>query len=226
MKNYLIWDKKVIQDFSGESVSSCFENGFVFTRETKGSMYKTRSLRIDLSQFDLTSENRRVLNKCQDLNIDIIPLPIDQTKYDWRIHKLGKDFYENKLHLENTFSANKIKELITNKDESNFNFLFKYSIGSKDFGYAICFKNNSLLQYAYPFYDYVNFHNNYGMAMMLKVILFAKENGLKYIYLGSVSRPEDVYKLQFKGLMWFDQTNWQAGKIDELKQLISQPATF
>ena len=44
--------------------------------------------------------------------------------------------------------------------------------------------------------------------MMLKAIIFAKEKGLKYFYMGSLQRPTDVYKLQFEGLEWFDGDKW------------------
>jgi arginyl-tRNA--protein-N-Asp/Glu arginylyltransferase len=53
--------------------------------------------------------------------------------------------------------------------------------------------------------------------MMTKAVLYAKEQGKKYIYLGSAQRPTDTYKLQFAGLEWFDGTQWQA----DLKKLTS-----
>lgn len=59
------------------------------------------------------------------------------------------------------------------------------------------------------------------MGMMLHAILFAKKNNLKYIYLGSASRPTDIYKLQFTGLEWFDNTTsrWKQD-ISELKKIL------
>jgi arginyl-tRNA--protein-N-Asp/Glu arginylyltransferase len=47
-----------------------------------------------------------------------------------------------------------------------------------------------------------------GLGMMTKAIQWAKENGLKYVYLGSLQRPTDTYKLQFSGLEWFDGKEW------------------
>jgi arginyl-tRNA--protein-N-Asp/Glu arginylyltransferase len=48
-----------------------------------------------------------------------------------------------------------------------------------------------------------------GLGMMTTAINFAKEQGLKYVYLGSLQRPGDTYKLQFEGLEWFDGKAWQ-----------------
>ena len=59
--------------------------------------------------------------------------------------------------------------------------------------------------------------------MMLKAIVWAKENGKKYVYLGSFQRPTDIYKLQFSGLEWFDGNTWQTdlnGLKNELKSVI------
>jgi arginyl-tRNA--protein-N-Asp/Glu arginylyltransferase len=45
--------------------------------------------------------------------------------------------------------------------------------------------------------------------MMIQAINYSKEKGLEYIYLGSLQRPSDTYKLQFKGMEWFDGEKWQ-----------------
>ena len=58
--------------------------------------------------------------------------------------------------------------------------------------------------------------SNLGMGMMTKAIVWAKDSGKKYIYLGSFQRPTDTYKLQFSGLEWFDGRVWK-NDLDELK---------
>ena len=55
--------------------------------------------------------------------------------------------------------------------------------------------------------------------MMTKAIVWAKENGKKYVYLGSASRPNDTYKLQFAGLEWWDGKKWQTD-LEELKKIL------
>ena len=64
--------------------------------------------------------------------------------------------------------------------------------------------------------------SNVGLGMMLRAILYAKEHGKKYIYLGSATRPTDVYKLQFSGLEWFDGERWKNDLLT-LKNLLSHP---
>ena len=171
-------------------------------------MHQTRSVRINLSKFELSSENRRILKKVEAIGLEPMTLPF--ADYSWEIGKLAKDFYEKR---NADFSANKIKELMT--VGINFTTLLKYA----DMGYAICYMNKEILHYSYPFYDESKISKDMGLGMMLKAILWAKEKGLKYIYLGSLQRPGDVYKLQFAGLEWFDEKKWSQD-LEEVKKLL------
>jgi len=215
---YLKWNSKTISDFSDDNINTLYGDGFLFTRTGKGELYQTRSLRINLSKFDLNSENRRVLKHNENIMTEVANISYEN--YHWGIHKLGKDFYSTKFG-EKTFSAQKIKALITEPDESNFNKLFIYRQKEDNLaiGYVICFDNSELLHYCYPFYDLNSKIKNLGLGMMTKAIVWAKENNKKYIYLGSASRKTDTYKLQFEGLEWFDGKKWSTD-LEKLKKEI------
>jgi len=216
---YLSWDQKTITDFSNENINSLYNQGYVFTRLGKGIMDQTRSIRIDLSQFELSSENRRVLRKTENILLQKFPLPY--THYDWAIGKLGKNFYDTKFG-SGTFSANKLKELMTSPEKSSFNMVLAYTMETKTIGYSITYETSELLHYCYPFYQITNIQSpvsNIGLGMMLKAILFAKEQSKKYVYLGSFQRPTDTYKLQFTGLEWFDGKEWRQD-LEELKNIL------
>jgi arginyl-tRNA--protein-N-Asp/Glu arginylyltransferase len=219
-KKYLSFDEKLITDFSDANINELYNKGYVFTRTSKGALYQTRSLRIDLNVFKESSENRRVLKKTDEILFSTEPIPY--SAYDWSIGKLAKDFYTIKFG-DGTFSANKIKELITDKEKSNFNKLFVYSFEDKKIGYCIASETNELVHYCYPFYELqpttYQLPPNLGLGMMLKAILYAKEQGKKYVYLGSAQRPSDTYKLQFSGLEWFDGKIWKQD-LDELKNIL------
>ncbi len=231
---YLKWDTKTITDFSETNINSLYNQGYLFTRTGKGEMYQTRSLRIDLPKFELSSENRRVLRKTEEIKLEATTLPY--ADYNWTIGKLGKDFYDTKFG-DKTFSANKIKELMTEAEKSNFNVVFVYNVGAYCYtpspstippvGYAICRETDIILHYCYPFYQLTDaraYSNtplpaNLGLGMMLKTIVWAKEQNKKYIYLGSFSRPTDTYKLQFAGLEWWDGEGWK-NDLEGLKLLL------
>lgn len=219
---YLKWNEKIITDFNDNNINSLYNKGYVFTRLGKGIMNQTRSLRIDLSKFELSSENKRILRKTEQLRVTSYELPF--TQYNWSVGKIAKDFYETKFGA-GIFTANKIKELLTNSKKSNFNKLLVYKIDDDTAGYAICYETNEILHYSYPFYNLkpesYKLIPNLGMSMMLKAILSAKKNKKKYIYLGSAQHQNDVYKLQFVGLEWFDGKIWN-NNLEELKNILKK----
>jgi arginyl-tRNA--protein-N-Asp/Glu arginylyltransferase len=211
---YLHWAEKTITDFAPQSVRGMYEDGWVFTRIGRGVMHQTRSLRINLSKFELSSENRRILKKLQGVDIMNAKLPYDN--YSWIVGKMAKDFYEKKFG-PGIMTANKIKELVTDTAASNFNTLLIY--GGQ--GYCISYAADSMLHYSYPFYDMARSTKDMGMGMMIQAILHAKETGLSHIYLGSLQRPGDTYKLQFKGIEWFDEKKWRED-TEEVKKILTE----
>lgn len=218
MHEYLCWDEKFITDFSEGNIDNLYDKGYVFTRKEKGLMQKTRSIRVDLSKFILNSENKRILRKTEDVGMNITALPFSE--YHWSIGKLAKDFYDLKFG-EGTFSANKIKEIVTDAEKSNFNTLLAYQINGENIGYCICFASKNIFHYSYPFYDVTKAPKDMGLGMMTRAIEYAKNKGLQYVYLGSAQRPTDTYKFQFAGIEWFDGKKWQTN-FEELKALLLQ----
>ncbi len=209
--NYLHWNSQTITDFSDENVSDMYDRGYVFTRIGKGVMHQTRSVRVDLSKFELSSENRRILKKVEAISSNEASLPL--TEYDFTVGKLAKDFYAEKFGAH-IMSAQKVKEMLTDAAKSNFNKLLMYgpkattSPSDAPLGYSICYRNADILHYSYPFYDLGKSPKDMGLGMMTLAIEQSKRQGLRYVYLGSLQRPTDVYKLQFKGLEWFDGHAW------------------
>lgn len=207
---YLHWKEEQIDNESPESISRMYDNGFLFTRIDKGVMHQTRSIRVDLNELELSSENRRILRKGEHITLEKHPIPFPN--YSWKLGKLAKDFYDKKAG--GAFSANKIKEILTTPH--NFNTLYSFS----ELGYAICYQNHSILHYSYPFYDIEKSPKDMGLIMMTKVLAEAQTLGMKYVYLGSLQRPNDVYKLQFSGVEWFDGKDWQKD-IEKVKLILN-----
>lgn len=219
-QEYFKTDQITLDSYNDSIISEFYSKGYVFTRIAKGILNQTRSLRINLQNFDLTSENRRVLGKGQSIELDIVKLPYPD--YSWEIHKLGKDFYTTKFG-DNVMSASKIKELFLETDKTSFNYCFKYSISNKPVGYCLAYVNESIVHYAYPFYDLtIPKEMNLGMNMMLKAINWSKDAKKEYVYLGSVTDAKSKYKLQFKGLEWFntDSKEWSTN-LEELNTLLN-----
>lgn len=214
---YLSWNTKILPDFTDASIEKLYDEGYVFTRVGKGCFTQTRSLRVNLSTFKESSENRRMLRKVEQIRMEVHPLPYKE--YHWSIHKLAKDFYSDKFGKD-IFSANKVKELLTSPDKSNFNslFVFKNQAG-KAIGYCIALLTKNILHYSYPFYSESKTNPWMGLGMMTKAASYAKEKDLTYIYLGALQRPADTYKLQFQGEEWFDGKEWKKD-LEPLKEIL------
>jgi arginyl-tRNA--protein-N-Asp/Glu arginylyltransferase len=217
---YLSWKEQKINDFSESAVSAMYDRGFVFTRLGKGVMQQTRSCRIDLEKFSLTSENRRILKKMS--GIEDISESIPYAKYHWEIAKMAKDFYSSKFGQGETIimSAIKVKEMLTDTTKSNFNELLVYTQNKIPLGYVIYYENKDMIHYCYPFYDLQKSPKDMGLGMMTRVVDWAKNNRIKYVYLGSLQRPSDTYKLQFEGLEWFDGKMWKTD-LEEVKKILA-----
>jgi arginyl-tRNA--protein-N-Asp/Glu arginylyltransferase len=182
---YLSWDQKTVSDLSDANISALYNSGYVFTRLGKGVMNQTRSVRIDLSKFQFSSENRRIIKKVDDLSVKATTLPVPQ--YDFKIGKLAKDFYEAKFG-PGIMSANKIKEMLCDETKSNFNTLLEFSAKNPttqsqtsdqnpSLGYAITYSNPAIMHYSYPFYDLSASPKDMGMGMMLLSIKYALDSG-------------------------------------------------
>lgn len=230
--NYLTWATRTLtpeelDSASPDSISTIeqlYDQGYVFTRLGRGVMHQTRSVRIRLSDFEPTSENRRILKRTDSLlqtSPSLAKIPDDTAvDYDWHIHKIGYHFYEKKFG-KGIFSANKIKAILTDRQASSFNYLLRFADGCFCISY-LSRQSSGILHYSYPFYDLSIDHEaskDVGLGMMIRAIIWAKEQGLNYIYLGSLQRPGDTYKLQFRGLEWFDGKRWQTS-IDDVKDLL------
>lgn len=235
---YVSWNEQTITNFSEQNIESLYNQGYVFTRIDRGVMNQTRSLRVDLVKFELSSENKRILKKTEDIQFTVSPTPY--AEYTWEIHKMGKDFYEQKFGPK-IVSAQKIKELMTDAKKSNFNRVFIYRLpltilnSAKNFsslslpqedgvGYCIALETKNISHYCYPFYTLEINYPNLGMGMMLRAIMWAKNQNKQYIYLGSAQRRADTYKLQFTGLEWFDGSTWQTN-THELKTFLQKSST-
>lgn len=214
---YLKWDTDIIKDFTPENVEKMYADGFVFGRVEKGMMDRTRSFRIDLKKFELSSENRRILRKAEHLVLSIENLPY--SGYSWQVGKLAKDFYEK--FGDKIFTANKAREIMTDEAKSNFNKLFVFTDRRTNevVGYVVGFQSKRMIHYSYPFYIEDPKESSRGLGMMTMAIEWAKKLGKDYIYLGSLSRPSDTYKLQFKGGEWWNGERWNTD-LDSLKNIL------
>lgn len=208
---YQVWLLKE----EGDLVETIYNCGFLPIRHLPNIFYLSRSLRVNLSGFTLSSENRRILGKTEEFEADLVPLT--DFNYTPSVQKMCKDYAQEKIG-PGVFSSQSIKNIFT-AGVYNYVFVFKKIANSSMVGYAICYISSNLVQYAHCFYkvDYIN--QNLGARMMLQAIIWAKKSNKKYVYLGTGYQKESLYKTEFKGIEFFNGFRW-SDNLSELKKLI------
>jgi arginyl-tRNA--protein-N-Asp/Glu arginylyltransferase len=198
-----------------DSIDEIYEKGFLATRIKKNYYYLTRNLRINLQEFSLNSENRRILKKTESLTLENKKL--NDFTFNYSISKLATDFFKTKFN-KTIITPQKLKWLFAGEFFTN---VLVYKNKNEIIGYCITMETKKTLHYAYPFYKSELIGTNIGMSMMIQAIEHAKEKNKKYVYLGTVYTKDSMYKLQFKGIQWFNGESWN-DDIDKLKSLINE----
>jgi leucyl-tRNA---protein transferase len=196
-----------------DSVEDMYNKGFLPSRIKNNYYYMSRNLRIDLENFELSSENKRILKKTEGLIVKNEILKDFEFNYD--ISKLASEYFKERFG-KLIISPQKLKWLFSSEFFTN---ILTYKMDNKVMGYCIAMESQNILHYAYPFYEPKYIGQNVGIGMILKAIELAKNSGKKYFYLGTAYAKEASYKLQFKGIEWFDGENWNSD-INLLKEKV------
>ncbi len=184
--------------------------------------YLARSLRVDLSAFKESSENRRVERKIETLQPSFEVLPIgDFNVNDPEFKSYCLDFASKR------FSEPLSKERLDYIMQSpSISHIFKFKIDQKTVGYVIGIIEQGSLHYWFAFFDLDLHAYALGKWMMFSVIKWAFEQKLNYVYLGTCYGEKSLYKVRdFKGLCYFDGNQWDYD-MKALKQKCKSDKSF
>lgn len=202
----------------GDDVNKIYDHGFLPIRNMPNVFYLSRNIRVDLAEFEPSSENRRVLRKTEEFSSKILPL--SDFNYTVQVQKLCKDYAEARMGKD-VFPASAVKNVFLG---GVYNYVFVFEDKEeKPVGYAVCYISDEILQYAHSFYDLKFFSGNLGARMMLEAVMWAKENNRKFVYLGTCYEDKSLYKTEFKGVEFFNGLGWSKN-LEELKALIKRKA--
>jgi len=201
-----------------ETPAKIFEKGFLPSTRELDLFYLVRQIRIKLQMFQLSSENRRVMRKCQNIQIKLIPIVEFDYNEQWREFckyyadiKFGKDLMSYS-RLDSLFNCEIINHIL----------LFTDSESKKDVGIVTLYlEEKQLAYYYYAFYDLNYYQQNLGMFMMTSAVDFFATNNFVNIYLGTCYSRNALYKTQFTGFQYFNGFTW-SDNLKELKYLINR----
>lgn len=179
--------------------------------------YMARSLRVELADFKTTSENRRVDKKIQPLAIQMSVQP----KAAFDLHDpVFKSFCS--AYAEERFSGGSMDadRLAYVQQRGTLTHIFTFQSEEKIYGYVFAALEGDMLHYWFSFYDtaFMRSHS-LGKWMMWKVIDWAQQQQLAYVYIGTCYREKSLYKVRdHKGATFFDGSGWNSD-VALLKQL-------
>lgn len=211
---YQVWLVKE----EGDDENKIYEVGFLPVRNKPNLYYLSRSLRVDLRNFTPSSENRRVLNKTENFKAQLLKL--GDFQYTPYVQKFCKEYMDQRFGKD-TISVVGIKNIFT---KGVYTHVFVWNQEGKEtpVGYAVCFINDNLLHYAHAFYDLTQVESHVGIRMILESVIWAKEQGLQFAYLGTVYNSSAYsYKTEFEGVEFFNGFSWTKN-LNQLKDLINR----
>jgi len=183
------------------SIEDNYTQGLLPQRNNSSLWYQESSCRSNLSAFQLSSENRRILNKTADFSYQIFPIvefsfttEIQKQIYSW-IKKLGWNF-----------PISSVKKIFTNHI---FNYVYIWKDKNNQIvAYSICYFSPNISHIAYVFYSPEYDHGNLPIRLVLQFIIDSQSKGLKFCYLGRFSNDTGYYKRNMPGFEYFDKNNW------------------
>jgi len=201
---------------AGEKPSDVFRAGFLPSSRQLDRFYLCRQIRVNLAEFKLSSENRRILRKGKGINVALVP----REKYGYTPErrqffktyaniKFGKDVMTSG-RLDALFAAPIISHLLEFTDAQT----------GAEIGVATLYvEGAALAYYYYAFYDLNYFSRNLGMFMMTAATVEFATRQVKQFYLGTCYSENALYKTQFAGVEFFNGFRWSAD-LQELKYIL------
>lgn len=183
------------------TIEENYHNGLLPQRNSPQFWYQDSSSRSSLNNFQLSSENRRILNKTQEFTFDLIPLK----NFLWT-PEIQIQIFSWLKELKWDFPISSVKAIFTNHI---FNYLYIWKNSSDQVvAYSICYFSESISHIAYVFYQPEYSHGNLPIRLVLQTVIDSQNKGLKYCYLGRFSPDTGYYKRNMPGFEYFDNGNW------------------
>ncbi len=201
-----------------ETPAMIFASGFLPSSTEFERFYLCRHVRIDLNCFEVSSENRRIVRKCENIEFRLVPR--GQFEYTKRWRKFCKTYTDIKFGKD-VMTSDRLDSVFNSRIVSHV-LIFTDTKTKKDVGLVTLYlEKESLAYYYYSFYDLNYYAQNLGIFLMTSAVDYFSEAGFKHIYLGTCYSRTALYKTQFKGAEFFNGFHW-SDDLKELKFLIER----
>ncbi len=169
--------------------------------------YLARSLRVDLSRFEDTSENRRVARKIAPLGVTLEAVPRRDFDGEQPAFRAFCRTYADSRFSGGSMDDERLRYIWSRETLTH---VLVFRVGETPVGYVFAAMEQNTLHYWFSFFDTAYLQPySLGKWMMWETLHWAKRQGLEYVYLGTGYTEKALYKVRdHKGLQFFDGTGW------------------
>jgi arginyl-tRNA--protein-N-Asp/Glu arginylyltransferase len=203
---------------AGEGPAELFHAGFLPSSRYLDRFYLCRHIRVDLSQFKPSSENRRILRKGAGLEVQLVP----RSQFDYTAQR--RQFYKTYADIKfgkDVMTYERLDALFDAPVTSHL-LLFTDVARGQEVGASILYlEGTALAYYYYAFYDLNYYARNLGMFMMTSAVRFFALRSFQRLYLGTCYSRNALYKTQFSGAEFFNGFRWSSD-LRELKFILQR----
>lgn len=202
----------------GETPADFFAAGFLPSSRQLDRFYLCRQIRVDLSRYRPSSENRRILRRAELFQAALLP----RHQFEWTpaVRDLCRTCADarfgpgrmSEARLEELFHCPMTSHILEVRLREN----------SQIVGVATLYlEHPRAAYYSYAFYDLAWRRAQIGMFMMTTAVDQLARTGLRYLHLGTCYSQNALYKTQFAGVQFFNGFRW-SDNLHELRHLLER----
>jgi len=202
--NYAVREK-------GDKLSNIYKKGYLpysGRKNVKDVFYMARSARINLGQFTLNSENRRIAKRF-DGSFSRERIPFKKYNYN------DNDFLSFCLKYFTERHGPKVmprERLLAVLESGLISHIILYKTKNKKTAYVFEVSDIAMAHFWFSFYDLELVYKSLGMWLMIDTAREAHKQGKQHLYVGTVYGEKALYKTNFSALEYWDGGKWIADK--------------
>lgn len=197
-------------------IDSIYEKGFLpysGLHYSTPRYYECRSARVRLDDFNLTSENRRILKKF-DNTFSVQTFSGKEALQKNEFISCALSYFKQR-HGDNIMTKERLHTICNYSKNVQIRV---YSYQQKPVAYVVEQVGKKSAHYWFSFYDLSFAFQSFGMWLMTDYVQFLKNEGFTYAYLGTVYGARALYKTNFSSIEFWNGINWDQD-IKKLKTL-------
>lgn len=198
-----------------DSLPEVYEKGYLpysGSPDAKDIFYMSRSSRVELGSFVMSSENRRVAKKF-DGQFEKKRVAFGQFTLDEAFLKFCLGYFSSQHGR--VMPRERLQFILGCGLITHINV---YSAHGRVAAYVLEIERGEMCHYWFSFYAPEYAKQSFGIWLMLDCLRAAAERGMEYYYLGTVYGKKALYKTNFKPLEWWSGEEW----VDDVSLLRSR----